>query len=124
MRAMDAPGGPTVSGEPEAAAARTYALDVLAVVQDWVMIEARWQVIADLLAGLEDAAASGDPRALTEASSELELAGPVRLTPIGGTPLVTAPTPVLFRLSRLVRELGGDRAAGHGGEGGSGDRGR
>lgn len=111
IRGMGAPDEGATSPDPGPfAAAGAYALDVLFSVRDWTMTEARWLVIADLVGEVEAALSAGDAEALTAAATELELAGPVRLTPIGDIPVVTPPPPVLFRLNRLVFSLGGTTA--------------
>jgi hypothetical protein len=100
------------------------ALDVLSDAQLWQLAEARWETIEQVLATMEAALASGDIDALAEATAALELAGPLRILPIG--PAV-GPTPVAGDLlNRLVYSLGGVSAkeqAGDPTDAGAGDAG-
>jgi CATRA-associated small protein len=95
-------------------AVRSEALDVLSDVLLWQLAEPRWQAIEQILVAMDAALAQGDMDALEEATADLELAGPVRLIPIG--PAV-GPTPVARDLlNRLVHSLGGVTAPGQAGE--------
>jgi hypothetical protein len=97
------------------------ALDVLSDAQLWQLAEARWQTIEQVLAAMEAALASGDIDALAEATAALELAGPLRILPIG--PAV-GPTPVARDLlNRLVYFLGGVSAEEQATDAGAGDAG-
>jgi hypothetical protein len=81
------------------------ALDVLSDAQVWQLAQARWETIEQVLAAMDAALASGDIDALAEATAALELAGPLRIIPIG--PAV-GPTPVARDLlNKLVHFLGG-----------------
>jgi hypothetical protein len=81
------------------------ALDVLSDAKLWQLAETRWQTIEQVLATMDAALTSGDIDALAEATAALELAGPLRILPIG--PAV-GPTPVARDLlNKLVHFLGG-----------------
>jgi hypothetical protein len=88
------------------AEARADALDVVSDVLQWQLHEMRWQPVEQILAAIEDALTADDTAALTAATANLELAGPVRLTRIGATPIVPPPATVRARLNRLVHSLG------------------
>ena len=93
---------------------RAEALDVLSDAQLWRLAEARWQTIEQVLAAMDAALASGDIDALAEATAALELAGPLRIIPIG--PAV-GPTPAARELlNKLVHFLGGVSAIEQAGE--------
>jgi hypothetical protein len=87
--------------------ARAEALDVVSEVLEWRLAEARWQAIQQVLIAMEAALAAGDLDALAAATADLELAGPLRITRIGTTPVVAAAPPVRDLLNRLVYSLGG-----------------
>jgi hypothetical protein len=102
------------SGEPPAGSGpvippsvRDEALDVIKDALRWQLAEARWQAIEQILGAMDAALESGDPQAVSAATVELEMAGPLRITRIGGTPVVSPPPPVRDRLNRLVFSLGG-----------------
>jgi len=95
---------------------RTEALDVLSDALLWQLAEARWQEIEQILIAMDSARARGDIAALAGATADLELAGPLRIIPIG--PAV-GPTPVARDLlNKLVHCLGGVTAKGQAGESG------
>jgi CATRA-associated small protein len=93
---------------------RTEALDVLSDALFWQLAEARWQAIEQILIAMDAALARGDLDALAVATADLELAGPLRIVPIGPA---TGPTPVARDLlNKLVHVLGGVTAGGQAGE--------
>jgi hypothetical protein len=97
------------------------ALDVISDARLWQLAEARWQTIEQVLATMEAALASGDIDALAEATAALELAGPLRILPIG---TAVGPTPVARDLlNRLVHFLGGVSAKEQATDAGAGDAG-
>ena len=98
---------PRDGGAGAMTAAYAEALDVVEDALLWRLTEARWQAIEDVLTAMEAAAAAGDPAALTSATADLELAGPLRLTRIGATPAVPAAAAVHDQLIRLRYSLGG-----------------
>jgi hypothetical protein len=91
--------------------ARAEALDVVTDALQWRLAEPRWQAIEQVLATMDAALEAGDQQALMEATADLELAGPLRITRIGSTP-VFSPSPLIRdRLNRLVYSLGGTPTA-------------
>jgi len=103
---------PGESGLPEqparglAADIRADALDILADASQWRLAEPRWQVIEEILRAMNAALESGDTAALTAATADLELAGPLRIIPVGPPP--AGPTPrVRDLLNKLVYSLDG-----------------
>jgi hypothetical protein len=60
-----------------------------------------------VLIAMDAALAAGDLQALEAASADLGLAGPLRITRIGATPVVPPVPPVRDLLNRLVFSLGG-----------------
>lgn len=87
--------------------ARAEALDVLFDVQQWRLADARWQAIGQVLIAMEAALRADDAESLAVATADLELAGPLRVTRIGATPVVPPTPQVLDVLNRLVHSLGG-----------------
>ena len=90
---------------------RTEALDVLSDALSWQLAGRRWAAIEQVLAAMDAALAAGDVTALATATTDLELAGPVRVTRIGADPVVPPPPATRDRLNRLVHSLGGVPAA-------------
>jgi hypothetical protein len=88
------------------AEARADALDVLNDLLEWRLAPQRWERVEQIVDSLVEAIAAGDGDALREATAELELAGPVRITRIGSTPLLPAPERVRDRANHLVHSLG------------------
>lgn len=89
---------------------RAEALDVLSDALLWQLAEPRWQAVEQILVALDAAVASGDIDALAAATADLELAGPLRIIPIGPPP--AGPTPAARDLlNKLVHSLGGVTAA-------------
>lgn len=84
---------------------RAEALDALSDASRWKLADERWQEIHGLLARMASAMESGDVAALAEATAHLELAGPLRIIPIG--PAAGPPPEVRDLLNRLVHALGG-----------------
>jgi hypothetical protein len=89
------------------AEARADALDVLNDLLEWQLAPQRWERVEQIVDSIVEALAAGDVDALREATAELELAGPVRITRIGSTPLLPAPEQVRDRANHLVHSLGG-----------------
>jgi hypothetical protein len=88
---------------------RSEALAALSDAFSWKLAEARWQEIHRVLAVMAAALESGDLDALATATAHLELAGPLRIVPIGPA---MGPTPaVRDLLNELVHTLGGVTAA-------------
>jgi hypothetical protein len=93
---------------------RAEAVVVISDALQWRLTAARWQAIEELLAAMDAALAADDLEALAAAITDLELAGPVRITRIGAAPAVPAPPQVRDRLNRLVNSLGGTSAPNRG----------
>ena len=83
------------------------ALNVLRDVLLWELSPARWEGIAGVLEALAADLELGDLGTLAEATIELELAGPVRITRIGATPTEPPPPPVRERINQLIHSLSG-----------------
>jgi len=60
-----------------------------------------------MLDAIAAALEAGDVEALTAATADMELAGPLRIIRIGTVPIVPPPPPIRERLNRLVHALGG-----------------
>jgi hypothetical protein len=88
---------------------RAEALDVLSDTVLWQLAETRWQEIGQILGAIAAALDSGDMDALAAATADLELAGPLRITPIG--PAVGPSQAVHDLVGDLVHSLGGVTAA-------------
>jgi hypothetical protein len=90
---------------------RAEALDVLSDVRQWQLAGPRWQAIEQILDAMAAALEAGDVEALTAATADLELAGPLRIVRIAATPVTPPPVPIRDRLNRLVFVLGGTAVA-------------
>src|SRR5689334_11872934 len=95
----------------DTASVRAEALDVISDVLSWRLAGTRWVAIEQVLAAMDAALAAGDVTALATATTDLELAGPVRITRIGADPVVPPPPAIRDRLNQLVHSLGGVPAA-------------
>jgi len=85
---------------------RAHAVAVLTDVPEWQLVPQRWERVEQIVDVLGEALAGGDIAAVREATAELQLAGPVRVTRIGVTPLVPVPERVRDRANHLVHSLG------------------
>jgi len=83
---------------------RADALIIVRHALKWEVPLARWQVIAEILAALAAALDAADLDAVAEATIQLELAAPVRITKIGASSQ-PPPPPVRERLNELVYRL-------------------
>lgn len=92
--------------------ARAAALEVVSESVSWMLPELRWERVTEVVQLMDNALSAGDPVALDNATVELELAGPVRITRIGATPQVPPPPKVLERLTWTARQLAGGSAGG------------
>lgn len=86
--------------------ARDDAVDVLGDLVEWELAPQRWERVDAIVVSLADALAQGDGEALREATAELELTGPVRITRIGTSSLIPVPERTLDRANHLVHALG------------------
>lgn len=86
-----APGDPTGSpgwGEPaQDEAVRAEALEILRDVLEWKLPPARWAGVAQIVRSMAVAVDAGDSDALREATAELELESPPRVTRVGAVPV-------------------------------------
>ena len=94
-----------------AVSVQSDALDVLSAVLTWRLADARWQAIEEVLVAMDVALQANDLEALAEATIHLELAGPLRVTRIGGIPASAAPDAVRDRVVQLTRSLNDRRLA-------------
>jgi hypothetical protein len=78
-------------------------LDVLQDVLRWELSPARWAGIVAILDAM--AADPADQDVIAEGTTQLELAGPVRITRIGATPTQPPPPPVRERVNELIHQL-------------------
>jgi hypothetical protein len=86
--------------------ARDDAVDVLQDLIEWELAPQRWERVALIVGSLADALARGDGEALREATAELELTGPVRVTRIGTKSVIPVPEQTRDRANHLVHALG------------------
>jgi hypothetical protein len=100
------PGIPEQRGSGDVAEFRAEALDVLSDAFQWLLAETRWQAIEQILTAMDAAVETGDTAALAAATADLELAGPLRIIPIGPPP-VGPPPKARDLLNKLVYSLGG-----------------
>jgi hypothetical protein len=98
-------GRPTRPSQQEIAGVRAEALEALSDAFAWKLADARWQEIRRILDSMAAALKAGDVNALAEATAHLELAGPLRIIPIGAA--TGPPPPVHDLLNVLVHALGG-----------------
>lgn len=94
-------GGVPIDGE-----SRDDAVDVLKDLIEWELAPQRWEQVDSIVDSLADAVARGDGDALREATAELELTGPVRITRIGAKSVIPVPEETRDRANRLVHALG------------------
>jgi hypothetical protein len=98
--------------EARAAEIRAEAVAILENVLRWELAPARWGRLTEAIDAAVAAEAAGDLEALQEATIQLELSGPVRITRIGSTSTVP-PSPVVHeRVTSLIHTL--RRAVGDG----------
>ncbi|WP_069766881.1 CATRA system-associated protein [Streptomyces sp. LUP30] len=94
-------GGAPIDGE-----SRDDAVDVLKDLIEWELAPQRWEQVDSIVDSLADAVARGDGDALREATAELELTGPVRITRIGAKSVIPVPEETRDRANHLVHALG------------------
>ena len=116
LRRMDSSDGHRVAWDSgEGANVRAEALDVVLDALQWHLVHARWDLVQQVLKAMNAALAAGDQEALAAATADLELAGPLRITMIGATPVVPPTPPVRDLLNHLVHALGDTPKGGHDG---------
>jgi hypothetical protein len=82
--------------------------DALAVLREllrWELAPARWEEVGNTVEILAAAAEAGDVAAVEQATVNLEMSGPVRITRIGSTPRVPPPPRVRERVNHLIHAL-------------------
>jgi hypothetical protein len=102
---------PLSSDSAAYAAALGDALDALQEASQWQLTDAKWAAVEQILDAMQTALESRDLEALVAATTDLELAGPLRLLKIGTKQPVEAPPPTRDRLNRMVDSLGGAKPA-------------
>ncbi|GGM40524.1 CATRA conflict system CASPASE/TPR repeat-associated protein [Dactylosporangium sucinum] len=83
------------------------ALAVLGDVPEWRLPAERWPHITRLVQAMADAVAAGDSTALDAATARLEVASPIRVTPLGSEPVVPPPSPLQLLQNHLYHALDG-----------------
>lgn len=106
---MSESGAPVRWNSSEIDQIRSEALLALSDAFSWKLADERWQEIYRIVAKMAAALESGDVDALEAATAHLELAGPLRIIPIG--PALGPTPPVRDLLNELVHALGGVTAA-------------
>ena len=86
---------------------RAEALEVVLDALEWRLTKARWQAVEQAILAMRAALAADDLEALAGATTDLELAGPLRIIRIGTTPAVAAAPPIRDLLNQMVHSLGG-----------------
>ncbi len=102
---------------------RADAVSTLSHVLRWELTAARWDLLGGMLDALAAAAAESDADALAVATADLELAGPMRITPIGpgSAQRREAPPEVRDRINELIHVLrGADQGTDTGAQGARG----
>lgn len=85
---------------------RSDVLDILSDTVQWRLPAARWEGVEKLVQALHDAARQGDLAKLEATLGDLELAAPLRITPIGGEQTVQATSKLRNLADRVVHDLG------------------
>jgi CATRA-associated small protein len=85
---------------------RSDVLDIISDTVQWRLPEARWAEIEELVKALHEALHAGDLQAVEQALGALELAAPLRITPIGGEPTRPAPLRLRNLAQQVVHDLG------------------
>jgi hypothetical protein len=86
---------------------RQDAVNVLEDLLLWELSPARWEGVAGILDALAVEVADSDLSNLEEATIQLELAGPVRITRLGAAPTEPPPPRVRERINQLIYRLSG-----------------
>jgi hypothetical protein len=80
--------------------------DIVADAVQWHLAEADWPKVETLVEELHRVLRAGDTAAVESALVELELAAPLRITPVGGPPTNPAPTRLWHVAAEIVHDLG------------------
>lgn len=91
--------------------AMTDALEVLTEVPGWSLPLAQWKHISKIVGSIEVAAGKADLAALRNATADLLVVSPVRITRIGAEPKVPPPGRIRERVNRLIYSLTGQQPA-------------
>jgi hypothetical protein len=115
----DTPARPPAGGPAVPEDLRSDVVDILSDAVQWRLPAARWDGVEKLVQALHDAVKAGDPEKLEAALGDLELAAPLRITPIGGEQTTQATSKVRNLAGRVVHDLGegiGSETRGPGGD--------
>jgi hypothetical protein len=85
---------------------RSDVLDILSDAVQWRLPAARWEGVEKLVQALHDAVREGDLEKLEVTLGDLELAAPLRITPIGGERPTQATSKLRNIADRVVYDLG------------------
>jgi hypothetical protein len=85
---------------------RSDVLDILSDAVQWRLPEVRWAGVEKLVQALHEALRAGDVAAVEAKLGDLELAAPLRITPIGGEPAGPATRRLRNLAEQVVRDLG------------------
>lgn len=85
---------------------RSDVLDILSDTVRWRLPAARWEGVEKLVQALYDAVREGDLEKLEATLGDLELAAPLRITPIGGEQTTQATSKLRNIADRVVHDLG------------------
>lgn len=93
----------------DAATVREEAVWTLSQVLRWELSATRWDRLGAMLDALGDAVAEAEPDAIAAATADLELAGPMRITPISapGAEPREPPPRIRERVNELIHLLRG-----------------
>ncbi|MEV6644255.1 CATRA system-associated protein [Amycolatopsis sp. NPDC051371] len=93
------------------------ALDLLEELDEWLLPQARWIDVGDLIVTLSTAVEGGDIAGIRNATGGLRQISPVRVKRLGEEPTEPPPPPVRDRLNILVHRLQSEPGAAPVGEG-------
>ncbi|MFI5590008.1 CATRA system-associated protein [Amycolatopsis sp. NPDC051758] len=85
---------------------RSDVLDILSDAVQWRLPAARWEGVEKLVQALHYAIKQGDSAKLEEILGDLELAAPLRITPIGGEQTTPATSKLRNIAAGVVHDLG------------------
>ena len=89
---------------------RSDVLDIISDAVQWRLPEERWADVEELVQALHEALRIGEPDEVETALAKLELAAPLRITPISGDPT----RPATHRLRNLAKQVVHDLGEGLG----------
>ncbi|MDX3191246.1 hypothetical protein PV458_22790 [Streptomyces sp. MN03-5084-2B] len=85
---------------------RSDVLDILSDTVQWRLPAARWEGVEKLVQALHDAVREGDLEKLEATLGDLEMAAPLRITPMGGEQTTQATSKLRNLADRVVHDLG------------------